>query len=216
MNTKNKILSGLIAGIVVLSVAMAALFTPTTALASSLEGRGGPGGRGNPAWGNPGTGNLGTGNPGTGNPGTGNQPSSGFIAQAPALTPLSEAEKEGLQDAILEEYGALNLYNAIMADFGQIAPFAQIARSEQQHINALLRMADKYGVAAPANPGLSIDPAFATPADACTAGATAEIADAALYDELKAFTTHTDLLQVYANLQRASLNSHLPAFEACN
>lgn len=44
----------------------------------------------------------------------------------------------------------------------------------------------------------------------------AEIADAALYDELKLVTTHADLLRVYDRLQSASLNSHLPAFEACN
>jgi len=29
-----------------------------------------------------------------------------------------------------------------------------------------------------------------------------------------AVTTHADLLQVYSNLQSASLNNHLPAFEA--
>ncbi len=41
------------------------------------------------------------------------------------------------------------------------------------------------------------------------------IADAALYDTLKAVTTHASLLQVYDNLQSASLNQHLPAFEVC-
>ena len=43
----------------------------------------------------------------------------------------------------------------------------------------------------------------------------AEIADAALYDELISGTTHTDLLRVYQMLQSASLNSHLPAFQVC-
>jgi len=38
---------------------------------------------------------------------------------------------------------------------------------------------------------------------------------AALYDELMPLTTHSDLLQVYTNLQNASLTQHLPAFEAC-
>ncbi len=38
----------------------------------------------------------------------------------------------------------------------------------------------------------------------------AEIADAALYDELKLVTTHEDLIRVYNRLQSASLNSHLP------
>jgi len=43
----------------------------------------------------------------------------------------------------------------------------------------------------------------------------AEIADAALYDEIMPSTTHADLLRVYANLKAASLNNHLPAFQAC-
>ena len=44
------------------------------------------------------------------------------------------------------------------------------------------------------------------------------IADAALYDTLKPSVDHADTrgVQVFANLQAASLNSHLPAFDACN
>jgi len=140
----------------------------------------------------------------------------GYAAVGTALTPLSTTEEDALKEAILEEYGALNLYNAVLAQLGSQVPFSQIVRSEQQHVNALLRQADKYGVEAPANPGLTNPPTFATLAEACAAGVSAEIADAALYDELKPVTTHSDLLQVYDRLQSASLNSHLPAFEACN
>ena len=43
----------------------------------------------------------------------------------------------------------------------------------------------------------------------------AEIADTALYDEIMLSTTHADLLRAYANLKAASLNNHLPAFQAC-
>lgn len=43
-----------------------------------------------------------------------------------------------------------------------------------------------------------------------------EIADTALYDILKPVTTHTYVLQVYNDLQTASLNSHLPAFQICD
>ena len=46
-------------------------------------------------------------------------------------------------------------------------------------------------------------------------GVAAEIADAALYDDLKLVTVHSDLVQVYDRLQSASLNQHQPAFEAC-
>lgn len=50
----------------------------------------------------------------------------------------------------------------------------------------------------------------------CAIGAAAEIANAALYDELMAQTQRSDLLRVYANLQRASLEQHLTAFESCD
>lgn len=121
-----------------------------------------------------------------------------------------------LTEAIDEEYGALNTYQAAVVQFGNIYPFSQIARSEQQHINALARLFTKYGLTVPANPGLASTPSWSTVADACQTGVAAEIADAALYDELKPSVDNADILQVFANLQAASLNSHLPAFDACN
>lgn len=133
-----------------------------------------------------------------------------------ALTPLSAQEESALQEAILEEYGALNLYQSAIAQLGNVYPFSLIVGSEQQHINALVIQANKYGVAVPANPGMSTQPTFGTLAQACQAGVNAEIADAALYDTFKSVTTHLDLLRVYNNLQSASLNNHLPAFQTCD
>jgi len=177
----------------------AALFMPAgTVAAASDARRGTPGG-----WG---------GNDSAGSSSAG----SGAAFTGTALTPLSDAEAQALQDAILEEYGAFNLYTAVNAQFGSAIPFSYIVRSEQQHINALLRQAQKYGLAVPENPGLANPPIFATLAEACQAGVDAEIADAALYDELKLVTTHADLLQVYDRLQKASLESHLPAFQLCD
>lgn len=133
-----------------------------------------------------------------------------------ALTPLSADEAEALQQAVLEEYGALNLYQSVIKQFGDVYPFNQIAAAEQQHVDALLRQAEKYGVSVPANPGLAQTATFGTLVDACKAGAAAEIADAELYDELKQVTTHADLLRVYNNLQAASLENHLLAFQTCD
>ncbi|MCX6028113.1 MAG: DUF2202 domain-containing protein [Chloroflexi bacterium] len=132
------------------------------------------------------------------------------------VTSLDAAEVAALNEAINEEYGALNTYGAAIAQFGSIIPFSQIARAEQQHINALARLFTKYGLAVPANPGLASTPSWSTVAAACQTGVAAEIADAALYDTLKPAVDNADILQVFANLQAASLNSHLPAFEACN
>lgn len=167
-------------------------FSQVSGVSAASDARGGPGGRG------------GNGQ-GIGQPGTGY-----------AITPLSSEEAAALQEAILEEYGALNLYKSAIEQVGNVYPFSQIVRSEQQHVNVLVRQANKYGVNVPANPGLATQPIFTTLAQACQAGVNAEIADAALYDILMPVTTHTDLLQVYNNLQSASLNNHLPAFQTCD
>jgi hypothetical protein len=68
----------------------------------------------------------------------------------------------------------------------------------------------------PANPGLAGTPAWNAIPDACQAGVGAEKADATQYDTLKPQVDNADALQVFANLQAASLNNHLPASEACN
>ena len=42
-----------------------------------------------------------------------------------------------------------------------------------------------------------------------------EIDNVALYDQLFSMTDDTGLIRVFTNLSNASLNSHLPQFEAC-
>ena len=132
-----------------------------------------------------------------------------------ALTPLSEAEAEGLVRAIEEEYTALALYESVMATFGEVAPFAEIAASEQVHANTLIRQAEKYGISVPAyDPSIYNFPTFSTLDEAYQAGIDAEIVDAALYDELMADVTNSDLIRVYSNLHNASLNNHLVSFQS--
>jgi hypothetical protein len=142
-------------------------------------------------------------------------PVAGTYWQTP-VGPLDAAEVEALNAAINEEYGALNTYQAVLSRFGSVTPFSRIVRSEQQHVNALSQLFTKYGLEVPDNPGLVPAPAFASLTAACQTGVDAEIADAVLYDTLKPSVDNADILQVFANLQAASLNNHLPAFDACN
>lgn len=143
--------------------------------------------------------------------GRGNQ---GAAGSGQALGPLSETEIAALLRAIEEELNAQALYQGILDTFGDIHPFNAVVASEGQHANALLRLAEKYGVAVPEfTPGAL--PTFESIEQACQAGVAAEIADAALYDELMPGVTHVDILRVFENLKRASLENHLPAFEAC-
>lgn len=125
------------------------------------------------------------------------------------------AEQEGaLIEFWLDEHNALATYQAIMAQFGDAMPFAGIARAEQSHINALERIFARYDVETPAVPTVDV-PVFETLEDACAAAAQAEIDNAALYDDFLSLFTQADILRVANNLQSASLNSHLSAFEAC-
>ena len=80
----------------------------------------------------------------------------------------------------------------------------------------MINQAQKYGIPVPEFPSSEGLPAFETVTEACQAGVDAEIADAELYDELMSFTTNSALIRVYTNLQKASLDSHLPAFEDCS
>ena len=133
-----------------------------------------------------------------------------------ALGPLTDPEAQALARAIQEEFGAQALYESVLDAFGSVIPFNAIAQAEAQHATALVNLANKYGVSIHEFPSADALPSFTTLAEACQAGVDAEIADAALYDELMLVTTHSDPLRVYTNLQNASLNNHLPAFEACN
>jgi hypothetical protein len=47
----------------------------------------------------------------------------------------------------------------------------------------------------------------------CAAGAAAELANGAMYERLIAATRHPDMLRVLRNLQEASQQRHLPAFQ---
>jgi len=193
MSTKIFRVLGALAAGAILALGLMAFTQPGTVSAAAMDRWGGPGNRG------------------------GNGQGSGPIAPRSgyARTPLSSAEKDALNQAILEEYGALNLYKSVIDQLGNVYPFSWIVKAEQQHINALTRQAEKYGVSVPANPGLGTVPTFSSLSEACQAGVAAETADAALYDQLKPVVTHTDILRVFRNLQSASLNNHLPAFQAC-
>lgn len=127
---------------------------------------------------------------------------------------LTDAQVEALTEFWLDEYKALRTYEAIMTDFGAEQPFVSIANAEEMHIASLERAFERYDVEIPSVPG-AMDVNFATLEDACAAAAQAEVDNAGLYAELEAVFTQDDLLRVFQQLSNASLQNHLPAFEAC-
>ncbi len=113
------------------------------------------------------------------------------------------------------EYASVAAYAAVIEKFGPVEPYLSIKQAEERHITALTRQLQRLGVTVPANPWLGAIPAPADLASAARAWAEGEVANVALYDRLLAAVTgDTALTRVFTNLRRASLEAHLPLFEA--
>ncbi len=122
-----------------------------------------------------------------------------------------------LGDALQEEYKAEMLYRSVLEDFPGAAPFAVIAESEARHVEALATLFTRRLQTPTGSTWTpSSFPPFASVPLACAAGVAAEQEDAAFYTP---YLQRTDLPQdvrnVFTNLQAASLENHLPAFERC-
>jgi len=148
---------------------------------------------------------------GQGNIGRGN----GGQGKSGGSDPLDAVEIEALYLALDDEYHALAVYQSVIATFGEVTPFVEIAASEQRHIDALVNQFNKYALLVPENPWIEQIPPFESVQQACQTGVTAEIENAELYDQLFSMTDNSSLIRVFTNLRNASLNSHLPQFEDC-
>ncbi|MCB9450520.1 MAG: hypothetical protein H6672_03725 [Anaerolineaceae bacterium] len=117
---------------------------------------------------------------------------------------------------ILDEYHAYAVYQAVIDQFGPVAPFVNIQASEAQHIASWEVLFNRYGVAIPEAPALDPVPQFDSLAAACQIAADAEIANFDLYDgNLDVLSAYPDMVQVVTSLRNASEYNHLPAFQAC-
>jgi hypothetical protein len=128
---------------------------------------------------------------------------------------LSEKEIQALQMALDDEYKAWSVYDQVIADFGPVWPFVGIQQAEWNHITALVRLFDRYGLEVPENPWPGAVPAYESVTEACEAGSNAEIENAALYDQIFSMVDNPDIIRVFTNLKEASLTKHLPAFQLC-
>ena len=153
------------------------------------------------------------------------------VAQASAatvvVTPLSQAEKDGLVFMREEEKLARDVYRVLGAEYS-LPVFSNIAGAESTHMAAIKRLLDRYGVADPVNPDVA--GSFQNPQlqqlyadliaqgdDSLTAalrvGITIEKVDIADLQIHIQETQHSDIRTVYTNLLRGS-QSHLRAFES--
>lgn len=171
-----------------LSIALAAAFVLLLAVGAVASAQGGPGGS------------------------SGNRNGAGL-----PTTPLTATEIEALNRVLQDEYHAGAVYDQVIADLDETAPFVQIREAEARHADAVERLFSRYNLQLPENQWAETDfPTFESLQAACAIGAEAERANADLYDWALANTAKRDLTNVFTNLKTASLESHLPAFETCD
>jgi hypothetical protein len=131
----------------------------------------------------------------------------GYAAQ------LDEKTQQALISAINDEYKAKATYQKVIDTFGEVRPFTNIIKAEEQHIQELTVLFEKYGVALPKDEWYAQVPEFASLQEALEAGIKAEIENAKMYDEFFTFVKEQDILDTFKNLRDASQQKHLPAFE---
>jgi hypothetical protein len=131
------------------------------------------------------------------------------------MDPLTASEVKALHEALDDEHRAWTTYDQVIRDFGELPPFSNIREAEARHIEALRGLFDRYGLPLPANPWPGKVTRYANLQAACAAGVAAEIENGALYQRLLASTQRPDILTVFRNLQEASQQRHLPAFQRC-
>ena len=123
---------------------------------------------------------------------------------------------DALTAAIQDEFHAEAVYRRVLLDFGNVMPFANIVRAEQNHAAALAGLFRSRGRAVPETVW-HVDnvPRFARVRDACGAAAQAEFENIAVYDRYLGADLPADVRQVVTNNRAASLDNHLPAFNRC-
>lgn len=128
---------------------------------------------------------------------------------------LTEIEIRALNEALDDEYRSWATYDQVIADFGEAQPFGNIREAEARHIEALRTLFKQYELPVPENPWLGKVERYVSLQAACEAAVAAEIANGAMYDRLLITTQHPDIIRVLRNLQEASKERHLPAFQRC-
>lgn len=131
------------------------------------------------------------------------------------MNELFPLEIQALNEALDDEYQAWATYDQVIADFGDMPPFSNIRDAEARHIDALRTLFLHYGLPVPKNLWPGRVTRYESLQAACEASVVAEIRNGEMYERLFGMTGRADILIVLHNLQRASQERHLPAFERC-
>ncbi|MEO1240832.1 MAG: DUF2202 domain-containing protein [Pseudomonadota bacterium] len=127
----------------------------------------------------------------------------------------NEHELAALHEALQDEYKALATYKKVIEKFGPVRPFINIVEAEGRHAQALLRQFERLGATPPENDWDDKVEAPSSLSAACKEAVAAELENAAMYDRLLRQIDDPAIKNVLSNLQDASQNRHLPAFQRC-
>lgn len=127
--------------------------------------------------------------------------------------------KAEVQDALLQaldlEYRAEARAEAAIAAFGPVRPFVAIAEAERRHVDELVRLFERHGLALPPNNWRGrLDPPLDL-AGACARAAQDETETLAAYDRLLAVVEDQEIAAIFRALRDETQCKHLPAAEDC-
>lgn len=105
-------------------------------------------------------------------------------------------------------------YRNVVTRLGAVGPFPNVVSSEEQHVSTVTALLSRHGIAVPAAGTGQASPA--TLSEACNLGVTLEQQIIAFYgDQLPKVSSYPDVTTAFENLQAASRDNHLPAFQHC-
>lgn len=128
---------------------------------------------------------------------------------------MSMPLKDRLTLALLDEYKSRATYAKILEKFGPIRPFVNIHEAEGRHVEALIHLFEGYQIEIPVDHWPCHITVPATLKEACQQAVYAEQDNMTMYDRILADTSEPDVRRVLLNLQAASRDRHLPAFQRC-
>lgn len=140
-------------------------------------------------------------------------PSEAQVSESPAA---STTDADALALALEDEYRAEAIYEAVMTAHGQVRPFSNIIEAEKRHSARVREEMTRLGIEyTDTNPFLGKVTAPAVLLEACQQGVDAEIENIALYEEILPTIADKQVKATLTDLQWASRERHLPAFQRC-
>lgn len=136
--------------------------------------------------------------------------------EADLSTEVTPTDASALAMALDDEYRAEAMYEAVMAVHGEVRPFSNIIQAERRHSQRVREEMNRLGIDhSQTNPFIGTITAPASLLEACEQGVDAEIENIALYDKILPTITDPQVKATLTDLQWASRERHLPAFQRC-